>query len=223
MFGDAAILARMYPSMAAAPSTTESTARVTTGVATQADSASAGTVAPRPAGDAVFKQSHPHDVAARMYPNQEPPAGSDAAKAKAEVQPTKAPVEVVPENIAKLRADDPNAAAGRMYTTHYDQALTTIPAESTFVRQFVSGMAHDVGMAPGDLETIANIAHATTAGNVAQTTEVVSDADKTDAYALMGRDPRVSQIMDKLNLSSHPRVIAIFANLAREQRSRGRL
>jgi hypothetical protein len=229
MLGDAASLARMYPSLAPSQATTESTARVSNDVATQTDSAPAGAVTnTRPAGDVVFKPTHPHDAAARLYPNQEPPAGSDAAKARAEAQTAEPPVEVVPDNIKALRESDP---AGRAYPAHYDEALgfstkallsEQTPAETIVFRNMVSGMAHDSGIDPSDMTTIVNRVRAVRSGSTSEVAAIDGN-DMADAQAMYDRDPRIAAVLNHFNAAGDPAVLRIMAKAARAQRARGRL
>jgi hypothetical protein len=224
---DDARITRMYPSMAPSQATPESAAHVSPHAA-QSDTPATADVPQRDAGG--FKPSHPHDIAARRYPNQEQPdsvaqAIADAVTAaRGEQQEW---VENVPETVKALRESEP---AGSRREAMYDQALGIrtkdllsgqLSPEHALVRNAVSGMAHDAGIAPDDLAIIVNDIRAGLHGVKAD--GQASDLDMADAATLYARDPRIGALVNHFNIGSHPRVVAILAAAARQQRAAGRL
>ncbi len=222
-YGDAARAVRMYPSMIGL-ATVESASPAASG---KSDAqAPAGVVATAPDAAGLHKQSHPHDQAARSYPKLEQP-DPVAQKIADEINGKSVElVEAIPESVKALRETNP-----LRHPAHYDVALGLstkvilsgqVSAEHVVVRNAVAGMAHDMGLDSGDLNTIINTARAAKGGTAAAG-EPASDLDVADAAALYVRDPRVGALLNHFNITANPTVVRILAAAARAERSRGRL
>jgi len=155
-------------------------------------------------------------------------ASTNAASAPV-AEPTLAPV---PENIAALRKSAPieeriYGASGYEHIS-FDFGPDVQPETAKAVSGEVHRMLADTGVSPGDGETLANVVRAGFANPPdAATREAwkaqVSESDRAEAIALLGRDPRAYELVTRSFAIEHPRIVQILAERARAERARGRL
>lgn len=146
--------------------------------------------------------------------------------------PVAEPTLPVPENIAALRKSAP--IEDRIYGTSgykhipFDFGPDVQPATAKAMRGEFHRMLADVGVSPGDGETLANVVRAGFANPPdAATREAwkaqVAESDRSEAAALVARDPRARELVTRSFAIEHPRVVQILAERARAERARGRL
>jgi len=228
--------ARMYPSMAQSPAPAPAVATPASNPDTPAS---------------PHQQSHPLDLAQRMYPDETAHKTEDAAKAEPGAtdapDATPAPVTLeIPAEIQELRDAD---TARRLYgvktafaTALPDDLYATdeglAPEVKPVVVQELREIAADIGATNSDVMTVRRVANSLTQPPTAdqraawhdQIAEQLNAQYGTsaaralaDAAKFARRDPRVARMLAHNGLGDHPEVVLQFARLAREARAAGKL